>query len=631
MRKRINRCDEERNRASNLAIICIAVIVQLAIQSAFFPLSDIATPKPSTHIDGAYHLYQLEVARELCETKQLVGFDPTFAAGHIGGIPFNASAKVQALVTCALGTPDAAAIAWKLCAFAFAVLGVAALPLGCLRLKLGPFETATATVSGFVLLWASPFRWYQTAGMVSFVAAALFALPFSIWLSETCRAPRFKAVVVLAFAGAFGTLLHPLFPLCVAPLAVALTVRDGVSLSLMRDSASVLAPLAAATVLINAPWMYYTLRYPELSEQPYQRLVDLTLFVREPLGIAATASGGSRWYLALILCAAVAAVARTHKKLNLIIAFAVASACQLVFAFAGAASNAFAVLQPNRFALVGWLGFVIPAAIGFKALVDTVRNGVGAIRVAALSVLLLVIPLSAYYAKEVVHETTDHGGARYGVAPPEIKGFGPSSQEFIKWISDNVRDDGRILFETSRARVHDASHMAGVYARRTGKEFIGGPYPYLFFAGFWDGTAFGHQIDRLGPDALNRYLDLYNITWIVCHSISCANAASSLAHVAPATTIGPMSVFQRRSESSYFLRGAGRIIERRVNRLTVEIESKDDVVLKYHWFPELRSEPPADLRPITQLDDQQPFLQIRNPPRRLTVFLPPPGSAVPLR
>jgi hypothetical protein len=47
-------------------IVLGALVVQLLLQSYFFPLHDLFTATPLYYIDSAFHQYQMESARRLC-------------------------------------------------------------------------------------------------------------------------------------------------------------------------------------------------------------------------------------------------------------------------------------------------------------------------------------------------------------------------------------------------------------------------------------------------------------------------------------------------------------------------------------------------------------------------------------
>jgi hypothetical protein len=89
---------------------------------------------------------------------------------------------------------------------------------------------AIGTLFGALLWWVSVFRWYHTAGMVSFVFVSFFALPFIALIHRWLRQPKgTRFLVMIGVFGAIGFLCHPLFPLPIAVWTIvylAFTWRD---------------------------------------------------------------------------------------------------------------------------------------------------------------------------------------------------------------------------------------------------------------------------------------------------------------------------------------------------------------------------------------------------------------------
>jgi hypothetical protein len=57
---------------------------------------------PLFYIDSPFHWYQVSAALGFCADGAFVGYDPWFAAGHVGGVNYNASAKMPALLASTL-------------------------------------------------------------------------------------------------------------------------------------------------------------------------------------------------------------------------------------------------------------------------------------------------------------------------------------------------------------------------------------------------------------------------------------------------------------------------------------------------------------------------------------------------
>ena len=69
-------------------------VLQAILLSITFPISELLSERPILYIDSAYHWYQMAMARAIAEGGALVGYDPYFAAGDIGGVIPRQSTKL---------------------------------------------------------------------------------------------------------------------------------------------------------------------------------------------------------------------------------------------------------------------------------------------------------------------------------------------------------------------------------------------------------------------------------------------------------------------------------------------------------------------------------------------------------
>ena len=115
-------------------------------------------------------------------------------------------------------------------------------------------------------------RWYHTAGLGSYVAA-YGVIPFAAALDRVCRRPSAGGVLAVSFAAALGTLLHPLFAVA-AVLRAPVLIADVGRHDEWRRIAAVSTAAAATTIVIDGPWLYASLRAPNLAsvEQPTARM-----------------------------------------------------------------------------------------------------------------------------------------------------------------------------------------------------------------------------------------------------------------------------------------------------------------------------------------------------------------------
>jgi hypothetical protein len=147
------------------------LLLQSLLVAMTLPIGELLTPTPLLHIDAAHHWYEVMVAAELAQQGKLVGYDPFFAAGYLGGIAFNTSARVPALFAApfvaSFGPAVSVALAFKLFSVACAIAGPAALPAAARTLGLHAGHQLAAAALALMLWWASPLQWYHTAGIVA--------------------------------------------------------------------------------------------------------------------------------------------------------------------------------------------------------------------------------------------------------------------------------------------------------------------------------------------------------------------------------------------------------------------------------------------------------------------------------
>ena len=205
---------------------------------------------------------------------------------------------------------------------------------------------------------------------------------------------------------------------------------------------------------------------------------------------------------------------------------------------------------------------------------------------------------------------------------PEVRPLGEDSIWLMAWLRDRTSADYRILFENAVGRAHDGAHMAGYYAYETQREFIGGPYPFMHFASFWDGLAFGKRLADIPFERMRDYFALYNIGAIVVHSDSAKRYFDVMPGVRLDAEHGVLRAYVVDTPHSYFLSGGGRVLERGHNHLLLTDVVGPRVVLKYHYVPGMTSDPPARIDGVYLQDDPKPFVRIENPPQTLRLYLP---------
>jgi len=590
----------------------------LALQTAFvawtFPASELLTDTPLFHIDGVYHWYQLHVAHELALQGRLTGYDPFFAAGHVGGTTLNASAKVPALLAVILDGIATDMIAYKIYAFAAAVIAPALVALTCGLLGFSRRAIWIGGALGLLLWWVSGLRWYHTAGMVSFVLAGYLAVPYSALIRGLVleRTRPVAASIGTGLMGAAGLFLHPLFPISVTIAVACYLAVEWRQLS-WRRLVVVFAITAAISLALNLPWVISMLSadVTVVGLSPYQRIVDITILPRELAGIWSIGSMGAKLNAGLFVASVVAALAADSPERRRFSGASLAAWLLLVlFASVGAAIPDVGQLQPNRFSSAAYVFLLAPASLGVMSMLKLVSAGPWPRRAAAFGATLLVSASFSLAAWELTRELSARPVGHYGQIPPEVRPLGEQSRWITGWLAANTTPDGRVLFETSKARVHENSHMAGYFAVASGREFIGGPYAEMFFAGFTDGMAFGRRLQDMTPSEFTRMLAAYNIGWIVVHSADSRRFLAGVPQVQAVESGHGIQTYKVHQPLSYFLAGSGQVQTRAVNRLVLTGLQGNEAILKYHYVRGLAADPAAIIEPYWVQGIPQPFTRI---------------------
>jgi hypothetical protein len=230
-------------------------------------------------------------------------------------------------------------------------------------------------------------------------------------------------------------------------------------------------------------------------------------------------------------------------------------------------------------------------------------------------VVMLVAPI-------VLAFMSAHTGYRHRVTTS----FTPQVAALIQAIVAETDPSGRLMIEDGPAALYGESHMPGILPVYTGVEQIGGPYPFTFlkhhFATFQADKTFGKTLDGLSPELFWRYIDLYNVRWIVTASAPTRNFVMDAAAQTGVQPAGWGKVGSRIADvvwtnSNYTLWRVNRPApddgrtHADFNRLEVAVRPEEGpVLLRYHWDPGMKPAPPATLSPVHVLGDPVPFTMV---------------------
>ena len=219
-------------------------------------------------------------------------------------------------------------------------------------------------------------------------------------------------------------------------------------------------------------------------------------------------------------------------------------------------------------------------------------------------------------------------------------------RELLDWVRQHVEEDGRLLIEESGYLDDEGTgtlkYFGGYFPAlipfMTGKEIMGGPHPYMGgllpgpvhiipsgHASFVDGYLFRKDVTEISRDYLENMLDLYNVRWIISWSRRAYRFFETNPDlVKPLGRLGNFDLYEVRREGNYFLKGNG-ICRAEADRIHLsQIRSDEgEIILSYHWFDVLETDPPCHMDGIFQsvhgMDDPLPFVRVQNPPAELVI------------
>jgi hypothetical protein len=640
-----------------------------AIQGALLLLylSAVALTLPVTRLsawpllrwDYSYHYSQVaEIGQILSEQGSSWGYSDRFFAGYPVGIMSNLSSKGWAWFVYLLSRLSVPTVmAFNLYVALWLVATPSLIYWACRWFGLTSQEATVATVVAMGYWCASPLYWFFRSGLVSFLASAPLAMFGIAALHIYLQYGRWRHWATFGLTTALCGWVHALSVIFVVIGSAVVYLAHVRRLSLAKHG--MLLVLAGLVVMAQWPWLgpVLSLRkwfvgngnhllYMQAGGLDALRLSTGAQWLNMAMPLVASAGVAvvgicslrrdrrTAWLFlaasASWLCATVLIETPLHRLLlvggvvglyvwwtqrrkALTLLFAVLPAALLLL---GYKSMVLAELQPARNVPVAYLWLSIPAAVGGRRVYSLLRaSSVHRLTVWA-GVALFAIGLWPGIPVGLVD--------RYKRQP--IVSIQPPGQEvetLVNWLQANTTDQGRILFEDSQFWPAEPDLTVGYLAHRTGRAFIGGPFPWGGAADFVDAQAFGRPIEEMTATEMGRYLDLYNIHWVMVYSDKSKVFFDSRPElVEPIGDVSVMRAFRVRHPSGYFMVGTGQVSVRRH-----QIELRDlqgpEVVVKYHWIPGLKSAPEATIQRAMVADDPYGFIKIVNPPEQLVLWAGP--------
>jgi hypothetical protein len=199
--------------------------------------------------------------------------------------------------------------------------------------------------------------------------------------------------------------------------------------------------------------------------------------------------------------------------------------------------------------------------------------------------------------------------------------------KIIDWIKKNTNKKARILIEDSGEKTkhrYFKTHLLSLLPFYTKREYIGGPYPYIFdkhsFANYYEGKIFEKKLSEISISEFLSYIHLYNIKWIIYYSKESNKFFKKIKdYVIKKEKIGKFTFITLNTKPSFFIKGKGKI-RAYPGKIFVSDFKGRIAILKYHYFPYFKTKPQMNLEKEFYLSDPIPFLKIKNPPKSFLIY-----------
>ena len=370
--------------------------------------------------------------------------------------------------------------------FSLSLLAPLCLPLAARLLRGGPICTFAVAFLGLLLWWTCYFRWFYTAGMVTYVAACYVGVLYAAWMWRYLTGTGGRGMLIgLGLAAGILVFFHNTAPVFVVIVIAWSTLLNWRSLRKPRMLA-VIFVVPAICLLLNLVWIAPTLSsgmyfHDIHTKESFLIEIDPNLIWQELLGFDTAILSKSRVYLPIAIFAILGVAGDRTESIRLWSAWLVAGISIEIVRSVGGAVSWIAMMQPYRFSPAGYLLMAIPAGRGLELTILSIGKGFSARqRWFAYGVSFVLLACFGFLAREALREAIPGNHPHIGQPPPYVQGVGPKSRWAIDWLKANTDSAARVLFETTRGRFHDGASVAGYVTASTDREMIGGRIMRIF-------------------------------------------------------------------------------------------------------------------------------------------------------
>ena len=357
----------QAHRKIATTFVCCFVI-QFALVSNTFPLSELFSDTPLFYIDNAYHWYTLKMSSFLSSGNSSILYDPYFNAGAAFAFATDPSANIPKLLIILFNGNLSEVIIWKLFVFSAAIIGPVLPGIGLAVLGFRSKQILFGLCLSTIFWWTSWFHWFHTAGMTSYVLSCYYAF-FNICLFLHCwKNISITNAILIGLSGALAVFIHPLSFIPIVFFVISFLIINYRALADFRYIYFLII-FSFLSLLFNFTWLsqqFSPVFDAGIHYVSYQSRVQPENIIFEMLGIWKDPSHGSKIYTLLIMLTGISLfIIKPSERKLCILPFIVAwGLLQLYASLAGAVPILARLTQPNRYAPAGYLLLIIPAVYG---------------------------------------------------------------------------------------------------------------------------------------------------------------------------------------------------------------------------------------------------------------------------
>jgi len=569
---------------NNKYLLLVLVVHFTILQVSYFPIGMLFDNKVIVTDDYPYHYYQLLASKHYFPEMKTEAYDPFFLCGWLFGINFFPMDMLLALISF-LFFFIPTILVFKIYIYSINLLFPLVMYFAARNFNLTKAESVVIALLA-IIAWRFDYLIYQmnSSGVFSFIFASYLCIFTTSLFYKFLLTNKKKYLLFASLFCFLSVLIHPYSVIIlIVPLItftfffkkLALKKSGGLSSSPFLTTLmftiifliSLLFILSKTTSLIFQPSPLHqseglkTILF-ELQARPLQTLIFFLGFF-----------GIFLW----------------SKEKKIFILLIVTSIFYFVYSYFGSFIGIINYFQPQRVVVPLTLLLIIPSVKSIQYVASKFKSQKKYIIVFIVLLLIFSFFKAPDLYFNIMNEEKWVWNRRITTSMQQ------DVQDLISWIKGNTTPEARILIENSGYKSelqYSDGHLLAMFPYFTNREFVVSPMPYTsikkgFIPDFYEGVLFNKNITDFSPNEFEKYFNLYNIKWVVVWSDASKGVFDNLQQVSKVKQIGKFSVYETKIQPTFFLQGSGTITAD-YNKITVTNASKEEIVIKYNFFDELK-------------------------------------------